>query len=131
MIDHISTYAVDYTVTRDFYAAVFAPLGYSLQTEFIAEGIEGFPAQRICAFGVEGNCSFWVIESPGKYTPRHVAFAAENRLSVDQFFDQAMKNGGEDNGKPGLRPAYHAHYYGAFVIDPDGNNVEAVCHAAQ
>lgn len=131
MIDHLSTYATNYAATKSYYEAAFALLGYSLQTEFVAEWNSDFPTQRMCAFGVDGKPSFWVIESKEKFTPRHVAFSAESRSAVDLFYNQAMGNGGQDNGKPGLRPMYHENYYGAFSIDPDGNNVEAVCHAPE
>lgn len=128
MFDHLSTYATNYMATKKFYESAFAPLGYSLQTEFVAEWNPDFPTQRMCAFGVNGKPSFWIIETKEKYTPRHIAFSAASRRSVDLFYEHAMQNGGKDNGKPGLRPMYHEHYYGAFVFDPDGNNVEAVCH---
>ena len=131
MFDHLSTYATNYAATKSFYAAAFAPLGYSLQTEFVADWNKEFPTQRMCAFGVTGKPSFWVIETKEKSTPRHVAFSAASRRAVDLFYSQAMNNGGKDNGKPGLRPMYHENYYGAFVLDPDGNNAEAVCHAPE
>jgi catechol 2,3-dioxygenase-like lactoylglutathione lyase family enzyme len=129
MIDHLSTYATDYPATKLFYETAFAPLGYTLQTEFVAEWNADFPTQRMCAFGVNGKPTFWIIETKEKSTPRHVAFSAVSRNAVDQFYAQAMTHGGKDNGQPGLRPHYHENYYGAFTIDPDGNNVEAVCHA--
>lgn len=129
MIDHISTYATDYLASKNFYEAAFSPLGYSLQTEFVAEWNTEFPTQRICAFGPENNPTFWIIESKQQYTPRHTAFTAISHGAVEAFFENALENGGKDNGAPGLRPMYHENYYGAFVIDPDGNNVEAVCHA--
>lgn len=128
MIDHLSSYATDYAATKDFYLAAFAPLGFTLQMEFVAEWNTEFPTQRMCAFGVEGKPTFWIIECKEKATPRHVAFSAASRTAVDAFYQEAMTHGGKDNGKPGLRPHYHANYYGGFVFDPDGNNVEAVCH---
>jgi hypothetical protein len=131
MIDHLSTYALNYTNTKSFYEAAFAPLGYSLQTELVADWDEEFPARRIGAFGTDGRPIFWVIETKVEYTPRHTAFAASSHRAVDLFYEKAMRNGGKDNGKPGLRPIYHEHYYGAFCIDPDGNNVEAVCHTPE
>ena len=131
MIDHLSTYATDYPRTRDFYAAVFAPLGYRLLMEFDRPGDEELPGRRTCAFGPEGNPAFWVIEVKAAYTPRHTAFCADNRESVDAFYQAGLTSGGSDHGAPGLRPEYHPHYYGAFLIDPDGNNVEAVCHTAE
>ncbi|SFK58311.1 VOC family protein [Methylophaga sulfidovorans] len=131
MFDHLSTYSVDYPATKSFYEAVFAPLGYSVQVEFVADWNPDFPTQRMCAFGVGGKPTYWIIETKEKYTPRHIAFSAASRSLVDQFYQQAMANGGKDNGEPGLRPMYHVNYYGAFVIDPDGNNVEAVCHSPE
>ena len=131
MIDHLSTYATNYAATKSFYEAAFAPLAFPLQTEFVAEWNQAFPTQRMCAFGIKGKPTFWIIETKEKHTPRHVAFAAGSRNAVDLFYRRAMESGGKDNGKPGLRPTYHEHYYGAFVFDPDGNNVEAVCHTPE
>jgi len=131
MIDHISTYATDYLKTKSFYVAAFSALGYSLQTEFVAEWDVEFPTRRACSFGIDGKLIFWVVESKEEYTPRHIAFSANSRSNVDSFYEHAIEHNGIDNGKPGLRPIYHEHYYGAFVFDPDGNNVEAVCHAPQ
>ena len=128
MIDHISTYALDYVASKNFYDAVFKPLGHSIQAEFVADWEPEFPTRRICGFGSNGLAGFWVIETLVEYTPRHVAFSAKNRQQVDQFYTVALQYGGQDNGKPGLRPEYHQHYYGAFILDPDRNNVEAVCH---
>ena len=128
MIDHMSTYATDFPATKAFYDAAFRPLGYSVQMEFTAEWNPDFPEQRMCAFGPAGRPIFWIIEVREASTPRHTAFAAASRAEFGQFSAQAMSSGGTDNGKPGLRPMYHEHYYGAFVFDPDGNNVEAVCH---
>lgn len=128
MIDHLSTYARDFLKTKAFYTKVFEPLGYGLQTEFIATWNRYFPTQRMCAFGPEGKPVFWVIEVRENYTPRHFAFTAGDRAAVKGFYHAALEQGAECNGEPGLRPQYHDHYFGAFVIDPDGNNIEAVCH---
>ena len=128
MIDHLSSYATDYLKAKHFYEAVFQVLGYLLQSEFVAEWDAEFPTRRMCSFGVDGKSSFWVIETKQEYTPRHIAFSAPSRSVVDAFYTQATAQGGTDNGAPGLRPMYHEHYYAAFVIDPDGNNIEAVCH---
>lgn len=128
MIDHLSTYAVDYERTKTFYEGIFAVLGHGLMTEAVCDWDEEFPTRRICAFGSERSTAFWIIETRQNYTPRHIAFSAESRQTVEEFYDQAMLSGGLDNGKPGLRPIYHEYYFGAFVLDPDGNNVEAVCH---
>ncbi len=128
MIDHLSTYATDYSATKAFYEKALGALGHSMQMEFVAEWNSDFPTQRMCAFGPEGKPAFWVIEVKDAYTPRHVAFSAESRDEVTKFYQEGLANGGKDNGEPGLRPMYHEHYFGGFLIDPDGNNVEAVCH---
>ncbi len=131
MIDHMSTYATDFDKTRAFYASAFEPLGFSVQMEFVAEWNVEWPTQRMCAFGPEGKPAFWIIESKEAFTPRHTAFEAQNRAAVDAFYQKGLESGGTDNGGPGLREHYHKDYYGAFLIDPDGNNVEAVCHLAE
>lgn len=128
MIDHLSTYATDYQATKTFYLSVFKPLGYSIQSEFVAHWNQQFPTQKMCAFGTDGQFSFWVIETQQPSTPRHIAFSADNRTKVDDFYQAGIDAGGRDNGAPGLRPHYHEHYYAAFLLDSDGNNVEAVCH---
>jgi catechol 2,3-dioxygenase-like lactoylglutathione lyase family enzyme len=129
MIDHLSFYATDYAVSKSFYEVVLAPLGYGLVMELNATWDTTFPGRRMCAFGPPGKAAFWVIEVKEPASPRHVAFAAPGRPAVDAFHHAALKAGGKDNGAPGVRPHYHAHYYGAFVLDPDGNNIEAVHHA--
>lgn len=91
-------------------------------------GISNSLHQQMCAFGIDGKFSFWVIETQQPFTPRHIAFSAENRAIVDAFYQAGMDAGGRDNGAPGLRPLYHEHYYAAFLLDPDENNVEAMCH---
>ena len=128
MIDHLSTYATDYAVTVSFYRHVFAGLGYTLQHEFETTWDDGQLGRRVCAFGEEGNPTFWIIESSIPSTGRHIAFKAASRPQVDAFYKAAIKQGAKDNGAPGLRPQYHEHYYAAFVFDPDGNDIEAVCH---
>lgn len=129
MIDHLSTYATDYDATRRFYEAVLAALGHGLQHEMVTHWDPDFPERRCCAFGPDGRSVFWVIEVKQAVDPRHVAFTAPDRQSVAAFHRAALESGGRDNGAPGLRPMYHRHYFGAFAIDPDGNNAEAVCHA--
>jgi catechol 2,3-dioxygenase-like lactoylglutathione lyase family enzyme len=128
MIDHMSTYATRFEDTRRFYEAALAPLGYGLEHEMVASWDAEFPERRICAFGPSGKTVFWVIEVKQAASPRHVAFAAPDRDAVAAFHAAALAAGGQDEGPPGLRPVYHEHYFGAFVLDPDGNNVEAVCH---
>lgn len=128
MIDHLSTYATDYQATKRYYEASLAALGFTLQVETVATFNRDWPTQRMCAFGPPGQFIFWVIETKGPATPRHLAFAARDRAGVDAFHRAALGAGGRDNGAPGLRTQYHPNYYGAFTLDPDGNNVEAVCH---
>ncbi len=129
MIDHLSTYARDYAVTRRFYQACLGALGHGLQTEAVAHWDDAFPERRICAFGPTDRSIFWVIETRQDVSPRHWAFAAADRAAVDAFHAAGLGAGGTDHGAPGPRPVYHEHYYGGFLLDPDGNNVEAVCHA--
>jgi catechol 2,3-dioxygenase-like lactoylglutathione lyase family enzyme len=82
-----------------------------------------------CGFGRQGKPDFWIAQRGTPQTDVHVAFVSPDRGTVDRFHAAALAAGGEDNGAPGLRPHYHEHYYAAFVHDPDGNNIEAVCHA--
>ena len=131
MLDHISTYATDFLATRAFYAAALRPLGYTVQMEFVAGDDPELPKRRICAFGPEGRPAFWIVEVAEPASPRHVAFAASDRAAVRAFHAAALAAGGRDHGAPGLRPEYHPTYYGAFALDPDGNNAEAVCHAPE
>ena len=129
MIDHLSTYATDFPATRAFYEAALPRLGYSVQFEMTLDADPDLPGRRACAFGPDGKSVFWVVEVREAASPRHIAFAAPDRAAVAAFHEAALGAGGSDNGAPGLRPIYHEHYYGSFVMDPDGNNVEAVCHA--
>ena len=121
MLDHIGIEVKDYGKSKAFYQTALAPLGYTLIME--EEGWAGL--------GVEGKPYFWI--HGGKATaPRvHIAFNSDNRAKVQAFYTAALKAGGKDNGPPGIRADYHPHYYGAFVIDPDGHNIEAVCHAPE
>ncbi len=132
MIDHMSFYATDYPKTKTFYEKVLAPLGYGLVREMVATWDPSWPTRRFCAFGPPNKPVLWLAEvkDEGRATARHVAFTAKDHAAVDAFHVAALEAGGKDNGAPGPRPVYHANYYGAFVIDPDGNNVEAVCHHA-
>jgi catechol 2,3-dioxygenase-like lactoylglutathione lyase family enzyme len=128
MIDHLSTYATNFPATRAFYEAALAKLGFSVQAEMTFETDPNLPGRRACAFGPKGRAVFWVVEVRESYSPRHVAFTAKDRQSVAEFHQAGLAAGGRDNGAPGPRPIYNKHYYGGFLIDPDGNNVEAVCH---
>jgi catechol 2,3-dioxygenase-like lactoylglutathione lyase family enzyme len=127
MIDHIGFPVSDYDRSKAFYGAALAPLGYALIMEFGADQTEsGHPA---AGFGRDGKPDFWVGGEGGLNGRLHVAFAAADRATVDKFHQAALAAGGADHGAPGLRPHYHRNYYGAFVLDPDGHNIEAVCHA--
>ena len=126
MIDHIGFPVSDYARSKAFYAQALAPLGYELVMEIDAAHTESqAPA---AGFGTPGKPDFWI---GGLERPLHVAIAVTERASVDAFYAAALQAGGRDNGAPGLRPQYHANYYAAFVLDPDGHNIEAVCHAAE
>jgi len=125
MIDHVGFSVSDYARAKDFYAQALAPLGYTLVMEVTAEQA-GQPGG---GFGRDGKPDFWISGEGRLEKPVHVAFAANDRGMVDAFYRAALAAGGKDNGPPGLRPQYHPNYYGAFVLDPDGHNIEAVCHA--
>jgi catechol 2,3-dioxygenase-like lactoylglutathione lyase family enzyme len=124
MIDHIGFPVSDYARSRAFYEKALVPLGYSLVME-VQQDEQDSPA---AGFGANGKPDFWIGGEGGLERPLHVAFAAEDRATVDAFYRAAIAAGAKDNGGPGLRPHYHPNYYGAFVLDPDGHNIEAVCH---
>jgi catechol 2,3-dioxygenase-like lactoylglutathione lyase family enzyme len=127
MIDHVGFPVSDYERSKAFYGKALAPLGYTLIMEIAADRTEsGSPA---AGFGKDGKPDFWIGGEGGLKGIVHVAIAADDRRAVDAFYRAALAAGGKDNGGPGLRPQYHSSYYGAFVLDPDGHNVEAVCHA--
>jgi catechol 2,3-dioxygenase-like lactoylglutathione lyase family enzyme len=126
MIDHVGFPVSDYARSKFFYEKALAPLGYALVMEVTAAQTEsGSPA---AGFGIGGKPDFWIGGEGGLSKPLHVAIAANDRSAVDAFYRAALAAGGRDNGAPGLRPQYHPNYYGAFVLDPDGHNIEAVCH---
>jgi len=118
MIDHLGLEVRDYLRSKDFYLVALAPLGIEQLLEF-----EG----RIGGFGRDGKPFFWIRQGEPA-AGIHVAFSAPDSDAVDAFYAAALGAGGEDNGEPGLRTHYHPGYYGAYVLDPDGNNVEAVNH---
>jgi catechol 2,3-dioxygenase-like lactoylglutathione lyase family enzyme len=127
VIDHIGFPVSDYAKSKAFYTKALTPLGYSLVMEVGAELTESHaPA---AGFGAGGKPDFWIGGEGGLEKTMHVAIVAKDRAGVDAFHRAALAAGGKDNGAPGLRPHYHANYYGAFVLDPDGHNIEAVCHA--
>jgi catechol 2,3-dioxygenase-like lactoylglutathione lyase family enzyme len=128
MIDHMGFSVSDYERAKAFYAKALAPLGYSLIMEVPAERTGHSAA---AGFGAGGKPDFWFGAEGAMNKPMHVAILAKDRATVDAFYKAAMAAGGRDNGPPGIRPHYHANYYGAFVLDPDGHNIEAVCHAPE
>jgi catechol 2,3-dioxygenase-like lactoylglutathione lyase family enzyme len=128
MIDHTGIDVSDPKRSREFYEAALAPLGYAVLMEIPKEHTGGVV---VLGFGVAPKPDFWLHEGTPQ-TPRvHIAFRADNRAQVDGFYRAAIAAGGTDNGPPGERPHYHANYYGAFVHDPDGHNIEAVCHSPE
>ena len=127
MIDHTGISVADFEVSKAFYDRVMAPLGASLLYMVPAEFTGG---AKVGGYG-RTKPDFWLHESADAGPGRHYAFTARSRAEVDAFHAAALAAGGRDNGAPGLRPHYHPNYYGAFVFDPDGNNIEAVCHAPE
>ncbi len=119
MIDHIGIRVRDLEASKRFYQAALAPLGYRVLMEF--PGTAGLG-------GADGKPDFWISTGEGSAAPIHLAFVSPDRATVDAFHAAAIAAGATDNGAPGPRPQYHPGYYGAFVIDPDGNNLELVCH---
>jgi catechol 2,3-dioxygenase-like lactoylglutathione lyase family enzyme len=119
MMDHIGVGVSNLAASRAFYERALAPLGIAVVAE--VPGAAGF--------GRDGKPSFWIGEAEGEASgPIHIAFVAADRATVDAFHREALAAGGRDNGGPGVREIYHPAYYGAFVLDPDGNNAEAVTH---
>ena len=118
MLDHVGIRVSDFEQSKRFFAQALSPLGYELIRE---------PSVSAAGFGRQGKPDFWIHQGD-RGQPVHIAFAASERASVDAFHEEALAAGGRNNGGPGLRPKYHPSYYAAFVFDPDGNNIEAVCH---
>jgi catechol 2,3-dioxygenase-like lactoylglutathione lyase family enzyme len=125
MFDHIGVVVSDFAKSKAFYAQALAPIGHSRVVEILVDG--GLrPSAGFCH---EDGSDLWI--SQGEPTrPLHIAFRVGSRAAVDAFHAAALAAGGEDNGGPGLRPQYHPNYYGAYALDPDGHNIEAVCHDA-
>ncbi len=125
MIDHAGLSITDPVASRRFYEAALAPLGYTVIMEVPVEYTGGV---MVLGMGVAPKADFWLHQGTPQ-TPRvHIAFRAESHAMVEAFYKAALAAGGADNGPPGPRPHYHQHYYGAFVRDPDGHNIEACCH---
>ena len=120
MIDHVNIGVSDLAASRAFYERALAPLGY----------VPVIERPDMVGFGKDGKPDFWISDRPSS-GPLHVAFASPDRATVGAFHQAALAAGGRQNGPPGLRPQYHPTYYGAFVLDPDANNVEAVTHTPE
>lgn len=118
VIDHLGIRVSDYECSKQFYIRALAPLGYQLVFEHPVSG---------AGFGRTNKPTFWIKQGPPS-PALHLAFAADDHATVQAFHRAAVEAGGRDNGAPGLRPEYHRNYFGAFVLDPDGHNIEAVCH---
>jgi catechol 2,3-dioxygenase-like lactoylglutathione lyase family enzyme len=127
MIDHVGVYVSDFAKAKTFYRKALGAIGYELLHEFSAE-VTGSTA--VAGFGEPHKADFWIHEGTPNSPGVHVALRVKTAKLVDQFYSAALAAGGRDNGAPGPRPHYHANYYGAFVLDPDGHNIEAVCHEA-
>jgi catechol 2,3-dioxygenase-like lactoylglutathione lyase family enzyme len=117
VLDHVGLAVSDLAAARAFYVAALEPLGFGVVMEF----------PGVIALGLAGQPELWMHQGAPS-APIHIAFHAADRARVDAFHAAALAAAGTDNGAPGLRPQYHPGYYGAYVLDPDGNNVEAVCH---
>lgn len=129
IFDHVSLPVSDFEKSKAIYVATLAPLGVSIQYE---ESAETTGTTAFVGFGTDQGPEFWIggiMKEPRHMS--HVAFRARDRKTVDAFHAAALTAGGQDNGAPGLRPHYGEHYYGAFILDPDGVNIEAVCHDPQ
>ena len=128
MFDHLSLVVSDYAKSKAFYLQALAPTGHSRLIELPATDSAQNESAGFCH---EDGSDFWISQGAAIRPPIHIAFRVSTRAAVDAFYKAAIAAGGKDNGVPGLRPRYHANYYGAFVLDPDGHNIEAVCHEAR
>ena len=117
MLDHITLAVTDFELSCAFYDQTLAPLGI---TRLYADG------ELAAGYGHNGKAFFWIAQQDHSATQAHVAFAAPTQEAIAAFYQAALASGGRDNGPPGLRPRYHEGYFAAFVLDPDGNNIEAV-----
>jgi catechol 2,3-dioxygenase-like lactoylglutathione lyase family enzyme len=124
MIDHVGLNVSDLAAAKAFYAEALEPLGYRVWAAWESDEVVGFAAD-------ESGPDLWIYTRGDEPSaPTHVSFRARDRETVDAFHAAGLAAGGTDNGAPGVRPHYHEQYYGAFVLDLDGNNIEAVCHSA-
>lgn len=122
MLDHVTIGVSNIARSKEFYDRALRPLGI---TRLYAEG------EWAAGYGIGRKAFFWIGWRDTPQTGAHIAFAAQDRATVDRFHDEAIAAGDRDNGRPRVRPNYHPNYYGAFVLDPDGHNIEAVCHLPQ
>jgi catechol 2,3-dioxygenase-like lactoylglutathione lyase family enzyme len=127
MIDHVGIPVSDYAYAKAFYEKALAPLGYTMIMEVRQTEHDALAA----GFGTDGKPDFWIGGEGGLNKSVHVSIVVTKRAMVDAFHRAAIAAAGRDNGAPGLRPNYHPNYYAAFVLDPDGHNIEAVCHGAE
>ncbi len=127
MIDHTGISVSNFAASKAFYSQALKPIGYSLLMELPA-AVTG--SHDVAGFGEPPKLDLWISSGTPNVPPVHIAFRVASRELVDAFYHAALAAGGRDNGPPGLRPHYHPNYYGAFVLDPDGHNIEAVCHEA-
>ena len=118
MLDHVTVGVSDIERSRKFYDSALRPLGIA---RLYGDG------ERFAGYGIASKAFFWIGIRDRPQTGAHIAFAADDHATVKRFYDEAIAAGGKDNGSPGLRPHYDPDYYGAFVLDPDGHNIEAVC----
>ena len=128
MLDHIGITVSDFGRSKAFYTKALAPLSIAVIKEVSAEDTG---AHRHAGFGKDGKPFFWIGDGAKSAGAVHIAFTALSRADVEAFYRAALAAGGKDNGAPGPRPHYHANYFGAFIFDPDGNNIEAVWHGAR
>jgi catechol 2,3-dioxygenase-like lactoylglutathione lyase family enzyme len=128
MLDHINVFVSDFERSKSFYSRALSAIGYVLVKEFPASAVR---STDVAGFGEPFSPDFWINRGAANQPPVHVAFRANSRAQVDAFHQAAVAAGGRDNGAPGIRPHYHQHYYAAFVLDPDGHNIEVVCHAPE
>ena len=123
MFDHVKFGVCDIASSQEFYIKALEPIGVTGITEWPPDGIE--------LYQPSGETSLCLQQTGEKPAHLHIAFVAENRQQVDAFYSAALQAGGRDNGPPGLRPQYSGQYYAAFVLDPDGHNIEVVCHETE
>lgn len=127
MIDHTGLVVSNFERSKAFYTTALQPIGYTMIMELPASLTGG---TDVAGFGEAPKPDFWISKGTPNRPPVHLAFRVMSHAAVDAFHQAALKAGGIDNGAPGPRPHYHPNYYGAFVLDPDGHNIEAVCHEA-